>query len=162
MERESRRDFIKRAAGVVAVACAGPALTREAKAQWFRRGERDEWISIGNIKDFVEGVSQPIEEAYRLPDGGAVRSPRLIAVRQGDTVHVMSSRCTHLGAEVACDGEGLLVCPRHGAQFDAAGNVVKGPARRPLPWYETRITPEGEVQVDLGSAASPPIETESD
>jgi glycine/D-amino acid oxidase-like deaminating enzyme/nitrite reductase/ring-hydroxylating ferredoxin subunit len=63
---------------------------------------------------------------YRDPDGG---------------LHAVSMRCTHLGclvrfnaAEVSWD------CPCHGSRFDVDGEVLEGPAVRPLP----RRTPPGE------------------
>jgi Rieske Fe-S protein len=41
--------------------------------------------------------------------------------------------CTHNGCEPAVPNtEGLLVCPCHGAKFNADGTVNKGPARKPL------------------------------
>ncbi|MGH3877835.1 MAG: FAD-dependent oxidoreductase [Actinophytocola sp.] len=49
-------------------------------------------------------------------------------------LHAVSLRCTHLGcllrfnpAEVSWD------CPCHGSRFDVDGNVLEGPATRPLP-----------------------------
>jgi nitrite reductase/ring-hydroxylating ferredoxin subunit len=56
---------------------------------------------------------------YRDPDGG---------------LHAVSMRCTHLGclvrfnaAEISWD------CPCHGSRFDVDGEVLEGPAVRPLP-----------------------------
>lgn len=39
--------------------------------------------------------------------------------------------CTHEGTEVRVQGDGWL-CPSHQAAFDTAGDVVRGPAGRPL------------------------------
>jgi Rieske Fe-S protein len=41
--------------------------------------------------------------------------------------------CTHNGCSPAIpNAEGLLICPCHGATFNADGSVAKGPARKPL------------------------------
>jgi nucleotide-binding universal stress UspA family protein/nitrite reductase/ring-hydroxylating ferredoxin subunit len=52
---------------------------------------------------------------------------------QGD-LRIMSARCTHLGCTVAWNaGEGVFACPCHGSKFGPSGEVVHGPAARPLP-----------------------------
>jgi cytochrome b6-f complex iron-sulfur subunit len=51
----------------------------------------------------------------------------------GDRTKVVavSAVCTHKGCTVAWKGD-KLVCPCHGASFDAAGKVLEGPAKAPL------------------------------
>lgn len=48
-------------------------------------------------------------------------------------VHALSARCTHLGCLVAFNqAERAWECPCHGSRFDPAGNILQGPATRPL------------------------------
>ena len=45
-----------------------------------------------------------------------------------------SAVCTHQGCLVTEVRDGVIVCPCHASEFDAAsGAVLAGPARRPLP-----------------------------
>lgn len=82
-----------------------------------------------------------------LPVGGArlVRHGRepLFVVRKDDTTLLgLAGVCTHLHCILEWnDAQRLLDCPCHKAAFDLNGNVLTGPAPRPLRRYqvETRL-----------------------
>lgn len=64
--------------------------------------------------------------------------------------------CTHMGCTVAWKAEqNRFVCPCHGSQYDAQGQVVHGPARRNLPLI-TVIAKQDQVRlVDRAPAIDP-------
>jgi nucleotide-binding universal stress UspA family protein/nitrite reductase/ring-hydroxylating ferredoxin subunit len=70
-------------------------------------------------------------------DGGILEraGEKLAAYMDGDgELHVMSARCTHMGCTVAWNaGKHTFDCPCHGSRFGPTGEVVHGPAARPLP-----------------------------
>ena len=95
--------------------------------------------------------------ATEVPTGGAL-------VQSGDMVHpiwvrreesgvvaALLLRCTHRGCQPDPVGD-RLVCPCHGSEFDTSGEVLTGPAERPLTRYEVEV--EGDfwiVQTGGGS-----------
>ncbi len=148
MERFTRRDFMGRlAAGSAAVVAA--SIPR-AEAFWGRGGDKDEWLALGPLEGYATDGVTAVAAATRVDGGKAVRGPKLAVVRRGEAVGVLSTRCTHFGCEVAWKDD-RYVCPCHGAEFDAAGAVLKGPAKRPLVWYAVRTTGAGELEVNLGA-----------
>ena len=70
------------------------------------------------------------------------RDTMLAVTRLSETSVVAVSRiCTHQGCTVLLpEAAGqTLDCPCHGSRFTTSGQVVNGPAPRPLPSYRTRI-----------------------
>ncbi|SDQ74628.1 Rieske 2Fe-2S domain-containing protein [Thermostaphylospora chromogena] len=97
-------------------------------------------------------------ELKDLPDGRPVSRRlgyiELFVLRTGDSVSVLADRCAHLagplhqGRIVSEKGQTCVVCPWHGSTFRVSdGEVVHGPATAPQPAFETRIRPDGTVQV---------------
>lgn len=68
-----------------------------------------------------------------IPSGGALvfRESRVAVIREGDDIYALSLACTHLGCIVNVT-PGELICPCHGSIFGRKGEVLKGPADRPL------------------------------
>jgi cytochrome b6-f complex iron-sulfur subunit len=74
---------------------------------------------------------------------------RVYLVRTGDDFRALSGVCTHLGCTVSLAGSGREYrCPCHGSRFDSKGQVLKGPAPRPLPWLAVEQTVDGRLIVD--------------
>jgi cytochrome b6-f complex iron-sulfur subunit len=93
------------------------------------RKQPDGFTVIGSVSDLDKnGYLQTKEVAL-------VRNPtnpkQLIAV---------NPKCTHQGCDVKwAAGEKKYACPCHGANFDAKGAVLNGPATKPLTAYQAKI-----------------------
>ena len=80
-----------------------------------KRGDVDE-IGFGEGRIVGAGLGQ--RAVYRDDEGG---------------LHALSARCTHLGCIVNWNpAERTWDCPCHGSRFAATGEVIEGPAVRPL------------------------------
>lgn len=86
-----------------------------------------------------------------LPPGEPFIPPgRAVAIfRDPDGIYAVSTICTHLGCVVKSNPDGFE-CPCHGSHFQANGDVVKGPAPRPLPWLKISVA-SGAITVDEGA-----------
>ena len=79
-----------------------------------------------------------------LPRDGALvyREARIAVIRNAERVYALNLVCTHLGCTVNVTPTGL-VCPCHGSAFDREGQVLAGPADRPLARYQ--VTSSGDA-----------------
>jgi cytochrome b6-f complex iron-sulfur subunit len=73
----------------------------------------------------VPEAEVPLEGALVLPED------RLAIVREGAGLIAVDLTCTHLGCTVKATPHGFS-CPCHGSRFDSRGEVLAGPAVRPL------------------------------
>jgi nitrite reductase/ring-hydroxylating ferredoxin subunit/uncharacterized membrane protein len=97
----------------------------------------------------------PLDE---LPDGHLARRQlgylSLMTLRTGETVHVLSDHCAHLGGPlhqgrvVTVRDATCVTCPWHGSTFRVSdGAVMHGPATARQPAFESQVTESGWVQV---------------
>jgi menaquinol-cytochrome c reductase iron-sulfur subunit len=61
---------------------------------------------------------------------------------------VFAVNCTHLGCPVDWIPDGqIFLCPCHGGVYYSDGSVAAGPPPRPLFRYDSRVTPDGQLQI---------------
>lgn len=140
-----------------------PSGARRAALRWLTRGFLSLWAlgaaAVGIT--FLRAPStekRPGEGTIRggplssLPVGGSRFIPHgsepMFLVRISETeVLALSAICTHLRCVLKWDdADGRLLCPCHAGAFDRSGNVLSGPATRPLPRYRTEVR-EDEILV---------------
>lgn len=139
----SRREFLIAAAGTIAVGCGGCSLVEQ-------NGE-------ANAKTIVTVTAEKnADGSLRVSGGGRLQSGTVLVFNfpPDDETHgvvfltpeaelrALSTRCTHAACTVAWQSGGdkeILKCPCHGSRFDAAGQVLNGPAVLPLPRYAIRV-----------------------
>jgi len=139
----SRRDFLNFAwvtSLVGLVGQSGWALFNFLKPQ-IKEGSFGTKVNAGKVEEFEPGTVSHIQEGRfylsRLENGGML---------------AMWHRCTHLGCTVPWkEDEGLFHCPCHSSIFTTTGEVVSGPAPRPLDLFSIEIV-DGDVIVDTGMA----------
>jgi 3-phenylpropionate/trans-cinnamate dioxygenase ferredoxin subunit len=90
-----------------------------------------DWTLVARAEDFPPGTR-------RVVDVGGVR---VVVFNLDGDYHALEDVCTHDGGELAsgtleaCE----IVCPRHGARFDArTGAVTAPPACEPVPTMAMR------------------------
>ncbi len=98
--------------------------------------------------------------ADALSVGDVIQSDehRVYLMRLANGFRALSAVCTHLGCITRfLPDEGIIACPCHGSRFNLDGEVIAGPAPRPLPWFQVDLSPRGYVVVD--TAVSVPLGT---
>jgi cytochrome b6-f complex iron-sulfur subunit len=96
-------------------------------------------VVAGQVDEFEPGTVSHLRSGRcyisRLPDGG------FLALWQ---------RCTHLGCTVPWrEGEGQFNCPCHSSLFNSVGDVISGPAPRPMDLFPVEII-DNQVLVNTG------------
>lgn len=92
-------------------------------------------VAMRFFTDRLRGLSKNVDE---IPDGQGnvvtvgAKNVAVYKDENGD-VQGISARCTHLGCIVQWNGaEKSWDCPCHGSRFTTGGEVLQGPATRPL------------------------------
>ena len=137
----NRRDFLKTLWGVSLLALFGQAGV--ALADYFqpriKPGSFGSRVIAGQVEEFTPGTVSHISSGRfflsRLEDR------RMIALWQ---------RCTHLGCTIAWrEQQGIFHCPCHSSEYNTVGEVIGGPAPRPLDYFPISIEND-QVIVDTG------------
>jgi len=139
----SRRRFLDFALGGTLVASGVvPGLLAFAYLRAPESTAHAATLDMGPVSDMPAGTGQVVP----------VGSTSVIVVRPGpeESVVAFVAACTHLGCIVTWNvGRKQIICPCHGAIFDLRGNVMGGPAPRPLPPFPASVQ---AGKIILGSA----------
>jgi len=138
----SRRSFLGLAWGVSLAALAGQAGV--ALLQYLQPrltpGGFGSKVIAGKPKEFKPNTVSLVQEGHfyisRLEDGGYL---------------ALWQRCTHLGCTVPWrSDEKQFHCPCHSSLFNPKGEVIGGPAPRPLDTFPIEVV-DGNLVVDTGN-----------
>jgi len=97
----------------------------------------------------------PAGTVSQLPIGSleVVGAEPLCIGRDAGGVYAMTLTCTHAGCDMGVFGavspQGIF-CDCHGSEFDANGNVVRGPAYQPLDHFDVTVDAAGNLTVHGG------------
>ncbi len=143
-EETSRRNFLRLGAAAAAAACGGCAILGSRKAD----------VTADPAQGAIH-LTEAQSAALLASEGSILVKPRglrdkILVMHLTDSVLLaVSAICTHQGCTVRYNKDaGRIDCPCHGSQYSPDGNVIHGPAKRPLKQYE--VTREnGQVVVKV-------------
>jgi len=105
--------------------------------------ETDSWADAGDISELQPGSPQEITFERSREDCWKIHNEKASAwviLNNEHKVTAFSPLCTHLGCAYNWQSDKKqFSCPCHGSIFSATGEVVQGPASRPLDRYEVKL-----------------------
>ncbi|MFW6296032.1 MAG: cytochrome b6-f complex iron-sulfur subunit [Halothece sp.] len=134
----SRRQLLNFLTGAVVASTAGAALYPAAKffnppAEGGEGGQMVAKDKLGNPIPASQILAQPV--GTRALIAGLAGEPTYLTVKENGTLNARGivNNCTHLGCTFPWNSnDEQFQCPCHGSRYDPEGNVVRGPANRPL------------------------------
>lgn len=101
------------------------------------------WADAAELSDLKAGAPQQISFEQSREDGWAVRNEKAsawVVIDRQKQVTAFSPLCTHLGCAYLWQEERKnFACPCHGSLFSITGDVIAGPASRPLDRYSVKV-----------------------
>ena len=113
--------------------------------------EPKRWIKLGRTSLFQNNVPKRIDFSETVSDAWVetmVQRGVWVYTEDGEDFTVYNGRCTHLGCAYGWDIEpdprfhpesDVFHCPCHHAIFKLTGDMIRGPAPRPLDTLDTKI-----------------------
>jgi len=134
--------------GLISVITGSLGVT---SALYLVRGSGDKrrsgWADAGDISAVRAGAPQKITFERTRIDGWRISNQKDTAwlIKNTDgSLTAFSPLCTHLGcayqwrSQAGPSLHGAFVCPCHGSSFTRTGEVITGPANRPLDRYQIK------------------------
>lgn len=131
----TRREFLKVVGATVTAGAVLPSC-----------GPEQGPVAAGNVADLTEG------QVTKIAAGSA------LLARDAGGLYAMTAICTHFGCDLTAVGgvigdDGVITCGApcgHGSRYDFNGNVVGGPAARPLQHWLVTVDEAGDITVEVG------------
>ncbi|MBI4055175.1 MAG: Rieske 2Fe-2S domain-containing protein [Elusimicrobia bacterium] len=100
--------------------------------------EPSQKFNAGPAAEFPEGVSTQLTTAWRI-----------WVVRKEGFLYALLARCTHLGCTPNWfSDQNRFRCPCHGSNFTPGGDVIAGPAPKPLWRCRVEVASTGDLMID--------------
>ena len=108
-------------------------------------------FKAGKPEEYAVGVSDKLKKAQRV-----------WIVRTIEGFYCIWARCTHLGCTPSWfDSEQRFKCPCHGSNYNINGDVLAGPAPKPLWRCAISLGDDGQLFVDKGKLENRPGQREN-
>lgn len=134
---QSRRSVLSAgAAGAGALALAGCGAAEDVVGAASSAASA---AASSAARDAISKATVPVGGGKIFPDAKVV-----VTQPEEGQFKAFSAVCTHQGCVVSDVSGGAIVCGCHGSAFDiATGEVLKGPATRPLPGRSVSVGADG-------------------
>jgi menaquinol-cytochrome c reductase iron-sulfur subunit len=143
-ENQSRRSLIVGTVYAIPVLIGGTLVTSIANYLFGRKTVPEAgWADAGDVKSLASGAPQQLRFERVVVDGWRIRNEESsvwVILDERRNVTAFSPLCTHLGCAYRWQADkGIFSCPCHGSAFNVRGEVITGPATRPLDQYPTKL-----------------------
>ena len=89
------------------------------------------------------------------------KTQRVWIIRKAEGFYCFWARCTHLGCTPNWfDAENRFKCPCHGSNFNKDGDVIAGPAPKPLWRCAMKLADDGQLLIDKARLENRPGQRE--
>tara|TARA_B100000315_G_scaffold260158_1_gene319605 strand:+ start:5964 stop:6422 length:459 start_codon:yes stop_codon:yes gene_type:complete len=92
----------------------------------------------------LEKADDFIEDSIKF-----IEAKKLFIINREGGFQAISAVCTHLGCTVKLAQKNQFHCPCHGSKFDKHGNVISGPAPKPLRHYKLTLSRDRYLVVNM-------------
>jgi menaquinol-cytochrome c reductase iron-sulfur subunit len=142
--KKSRRGFMMGALYGMPLLIGGTLAASVGNYLFGRQAARKSgWADAGDVSDIPAGEPCQVRFERVVVDGWKLQNEQAsawIILDEQRHVTAFSPSCTHLGCAYRWQAEKkLFTCPCHGSAFNMRGDVVVGPASRPLDKYATKL-----------------------
>jgi len=143
-EFDRRQFFVKLGLGSLSIATVGTAVFAY------------QFLSPNVLYEPSPIVNAGKPESYPLDSVVLDVNSGIYIIHAKEGFFSLAAVCTHLGCLTAWKPElGIIACPCHGSKFNRDGEKIEGPAPRPLPWYRTWLSDDGDLMVDRSMIVRP-------